>query len=117
MNNLLKAILVSSAIILASVISLPVYSDEVSMGAVIANVKTPADHEALAARYESDAKAVQEQINMHKQMAGNYRALGPKSGAGFAVHCDRIVKAYETIAREDDELAKLHHKQAAEATK
>ncbi|MBI4692749.1 MAG: hypothetical protein HY749_01865 [Gammaproteobacteria bacterium] len=109
MNTLLKIALVSSSLILASAASFPVYSADMPLEQSISAAKTPADHEALAQRYEAEAKANQAKAAEHKQMASGYKNLGGKGGAeGFVSHCDKLANAYAEAAKQDEELAKLH---------
>ena len=90
--------------------------EAVSMEQQILNAKTKADHEALAAQFEQEAKALQAQADEHKAMAKAYSqnpALEAKRG--LVTHCNRLAEKYAEAAKEDIALAKLHHQLAEKA--
>ena len=82
----------------------------------IESAKTRADHEALAAFYEQEAKTAQAKVEEHKQMAKAYGKIGHLvEKHNMLQHCDRLVKKYKDVAKENLALAKLHRELAAKA--
>jgi hypothetical protein len=78
----------------------------------IAAAKTPADHEAIAAFYRSQAAAAAAKVKSHEAMMASYKTFG-KGGVGLADHCKTLIakykeaeKDYETMAAEHEALAK-----------
>ena len=83
---------------------------------MISAAKSKADHEALAAHYEAEAKQALDRAERHLRMEKNYRGLesggkGPK----FSQHCKNLVAKYQEAAEENRQLADLHHEMAREA--
>ena len=119
MNTLLKILIVSSSLSLASAVSLPAYAEDAPASPTsVEAAKTPADHEALAQQYEADAKANLAKAAEHKRMASGYKNLGGKGGAQhFTGPCDKLVKAYQDAAAQSADLAKLHHQFAEQLKK
>lgn len=85
----------------------------------IAAAKTPADHEAIAASYESEATAADAKAAAHEQMARTYKSGGTPKGnpTAMAGHCDRLATSYRAAAKEYRALAAEHHKMATDAAK
>ena len=89
-----------------------------SIEQMIAEAKTPADHEAIAAFYEKEAQGARQKYAEHKKLADFYAAtpaLKTKSGTLFA-HCNAAAAKYEEIAKEYEALAQMH-KEMAKQTK
>lgn len=86
---------------------------------MIQSAKTPADHEAIAAIYEEQARADRAAAENHQSMARMYRGIDPTGGGRgsgqMAAHCKNIAESYARAAEEHSALAELHRKQAAEA--
>ncbi len=88
----------------------------VSMEQQILNAKTKADHEALAAQYEQEAKELEKKAEEHKEMAKAYsRNPALEAKHGLVTHCNRLAEKYAEAAKEDIALAKLHHQLAEKA--
>ena len=83
---------------------------------MISTAKSKADHEALAAHYEAEAKQALDQAERHLKMEKDYRVLeiGSK-GPKFSVHCKNLVAKYQEAAEENRQLADLHHQMATQA--
>jgi hypothetical protein len=82
----------------------------------IESAKTKADHEALAAFYEQEAKSLQAKAEEHKEMGKAYSKFGHlKEKQHLVTHCDRLVEKYNGAANESLALAKLHRELAAKA--
>lgn len=83
--------------------------------ALTQGAKTAADHEALAAHYEEDAKMLEEKAEEHKKILSEYRAkpyLYGKGYVGFDVHCERLIDLYTKSAQQSLEMAKMHRQMA-----
>lgn len=82
----------------------------------IESAKTRADHEALAAFYEQEAKTLQAKAEEHKEMGKSYGKIGHlKEKHNLVQHCDRLVEKYKGAAQDSLALAKLHRELAAKA--
>lgn len=78
--------------------------------------KTPADHEKLAAFYDSEAAGARAKAAMHKQMAEDIRA-GKYGSALLAKlhydqHCDGLVTSFTKAAEEYAALAEAEREMA-----
>src|SRR5262249_10196439 len=83
---------------------------------MITEAKTPADHEAIAAYYEKEAQAAQEEYQEHLKLKAAYAKIPHlASKTALRAHCDSIAKKYADIAKEDEALAKLHMNMAKSA--
>jgi hypothetical protein len=88
-----------------------------SIEQMIAEAKTPADHEAIAAFYENEAQKAHEEHAEHLKRRDSYATIPVlKTKTGAVDHCNTIAKKYEDIAKENEALAKLH-KDMAKAAK
>ncbi len=83
---------------------------------MIAEAKTPADHEAIAAYYEKEAQEAHQKHAEHQQMSDSYATIPVlKTKTGAVAHCNTIAKNYEKIAKEYEALAKMHKEMAKHA--
>jgi hypothetical protein len=81
-----------------------------SIDQMIAEAKTPADHEAIAAYYENEAQKAHQEHAEHLKRRDSYATIPVlKTKTGAVDHCNTIAKKYADIAKEDEALAKLHH--------
>jgi hypothetical protein len=86
--------------------------------AQIAAARTPADHQAIAAAYDAEAKAADEMAADHETMAKAYKSAGAKGGTQSMVsHCGRLVTQYRAAAQEYRALATEHRAMAKAAIK
>jgi hypothetical protein len=80
----------------------------------IATAKTAADHEAIAAHFDKEAKAAEAKAKYHTEMGAAYKKMGgaviTKNHADQ--HCSAIAASYEAIAKENAALAEAHRAQA-----
>ena len=87
-----------------------------SVEQMIAEAKTPADHEAIAAYYEKEAQEAHQQHAEHQKMSDSYAQVPVlKTKTGAVAHCNTIAKKYEDIAKEYEALAKMHKEMAKPA--
>jgi len=87
--------------------------------AQVAAARTAADHEAIAASYDAEAKAAEGKAADHESMAKAYTgASGMKGGRQAMVsHCDRLVTEYRAAAKEYRAMAAEHREMAKTAGK
>lgn len=81
----------------------------------ILNAKTPADHEALAAYYDKEAKDALAKQATHLKMAEYYKKNPALNKSGFSTHCDIIASDYKKAAKQYEDLAELHREMAKTA--
>jgi hypothetical protein len=62
---------------------------------MITSAKTPADHKAIAAYYDTEAAENEKKSRLHERNKNMY------SKADFSAHCDALVEAYQNAAKED----------------
>lgn len=92
----------------------------------IATANSPADHEALAAWFDQEAKEAEESAERHRRMGEHYDQLASRpqpdslvsvrdtwSNRGFWERCDKLVRLYAQAAEENRGLAKMHRQIAA----
>ncbi len=85
--------------------------------ALMQNPRTVADHEALAAHYEEDAKIFKDKAADHKKLLNQFQRepwLYGKQSVGFAEHCKNLIRLESQTAEEDLEMAKIHRATADE---
>ena len=82
---------------------------------VVETADTKAEHEALANYYEREAAEARKLASRHQSMGRAY--VGGKSAntAGYQSHCKKIAEQQEAIAKEYDEMAKMHREEAKQA--
>ena len=87
------------------------------MEKMISSAKSAADHEALAAEYESEAKTAKAKAAEHRKMAESYKRLGGGliGKQHLDEHCERLAKSYDRAAMEYEMLAKAHRGMAKSA--
>lgn len=71
--------------------------------------QTPAQHEAVAAYYDSKAAEARAAAKRHKRMAGAYSGKGEP----MAAHCRNLAKTFNSLAKEYTALARNHREIAA----
>ena len=86
------------------------------MEQMIQTAQSKGDHEALAAKYDAEAKKLLTQAEEHEGMAVRYAAmeLGSAKGPKFSRHCERLAGNLRNAAQENQELAALHREFAAQ---
>jgi hypothetical protein len=116
-----SAVLVIAVLFLGVVLFLPAgrltAEEHVDMEKMISTAKTAADHEAIAARYESDATAARAEAAGHRKMAESYRKVGGAviEKLHLDAHCEKLAKSYDETAQQNEALAKAHREMAKEA--
>jgi hypothetical protein len=109
--------------VLLAAVSLPIIKAGAQQTAVtddnlnqmIADAKTPADHDAVAAYYEQEAAGARKKAELHKGSADTYRKLKIAKPVYMAEMCDGIAAGFEKTAKDADNLAKMHHEMAKKA--
>lgn len=86
-----------------------------SLEQAVKQAKTPADHEAVAARYERKANKLLKSSRYHERLAETYaRTDNPKMAADSARHCRAIAQKFKEAAEEMKAMAKMHREMAAQ---
>jgi len=78
---------------------------------MIANAKTPADHDAIAAAYDQEAAYNRDEAAVHLEIAESYDRR-PRWRFDYSKICRQMARDYADLAKEDDELAQEHRKMA-----
>ena len=88
----------------------------IDIGEEIESANTKADHEAIAAFYQEEAKRIDGDIARHKRMSAAYQRARQlrQLGVRMRKHCDMLIKNYEDAAVEMREMARAHRDMAAE---
>jgi len=83
---------------------------------MITEAKTPADHEAIAAYYDQEAKAAHQKHEEHLKLKASYEKIPHlASKTGLPGHCNTIATDYQKTAKEYEALAKAHRDMAKHA--
>ena len=107
--------------LLAALVSAPTFTtaeDDKNLEALVANAKTAADHEAIAKIYDEEAAKARAKAEEHRKMGAKYthfESANPKTqGVHFDMpkHCANLVKSYEAVAKEAEEMATAHRAMA-----
>jgi hypothetical protein len=105
---LMSAMLVAPGVILAQ--------DETTLEhLVIEMASTPAEHQAVARHYTAKAEEARQEMRRHERMAQAYTGSKTSNPQRMRNHCLELVKKYQEVAAEYDELAKLHEEEAGNA--
>lgn len=110
-TNLFAAVTLAAASLLAFDVSAATPPVGALNPVTVTAAKTKADHDAIAAAYESEAVAAEQKAQMHVEMAAKYRDFGTKPPwNAMASHCTQLKKQYLETAKLNRELAAEHHK-------
>lgn len=82
--------------------------EEKNVEQLIAEAKTPADHEAIATFYKEESQAARQKQAQHEQMKASYQSRYPTKRAAMVPHCESIIKKYKEMVEEYAALAQLH---------
>ena len=84
---------------------------------MIASAKTPADHEAIAAYYEGQAKEARQKAEEHRKMGAVYKKEGGAflHKTHFDEHCAALIRNFTSEAKEYEALAAAHRQLAKPA--
>ena len=117
MMNRTGGVLISAVVLLTLVGCTPIGKMTHDMDAMIKGATTKADHEALAAHYEQEAKAMQDKAVEHRNMAQAYASGWARTKTALGEHCNLLATKYQEAANENLALAKQHHELAEAAPK
>ncbi len=94
-------------------------AQQADLSAKITAAKTAADHQAIAAEFEQEAKDLDAKAALHAEMAGHYDMdqYGHSQKPSLKKHCEDLAKSLKASAELARELAQAHHKLAQEAGK
>ncbi len=92
---------------------------QTDLSAKIASAKTAADHEAIAAEYEQEAKDLDEKAALHADMAKHYGMdqYAHQRKPSLKKHCEDLSASLKKSAEQAREMAKLHRQMAQQAGK
>ena len=93
----------------------PEHFSKRQLNTLIAEAKTPAEHQRIARFYQAKAQDYLAQAKEHEQMVAAYKAnpsLTAKSQSSTINHCEYFVKTFNELAVKSQELAKLHEQMA-----
>jgi hypothetical protein len=116
-----RMLLLSVALLFAAALSLPAARAGTEKGQdieqEIANAKTAADHEKIAAFYEGEATAAEKDAEEHDRMAASYKKVGGALIGKLHLdqHCADISKRYREVAKNTRDLAAAHREMAKQA--
>jgi hypothetical protein len=92
---------------------------QAELPAKVAAAKTAADHEAIAAEFEKEAKDLEAKAALHADMAKHY-AMNQHAHTrkpNLRKHCENLSATLKKAAEQATEMAKLHHELAQKAGK
>jgi hypothetical protein len=84
---------------------------EVQIDRMIANAKSPADHEAIAAAYQQEAERNKEEAATHLKIAQSDDQR-PRWKFDYSKICRDMAERYAGLAKEDADLAEEHRRMA-----
>ena len=93
----------------------PARADEAAGGleaVVVEMVSTPEQHQALARYYRARAKEARAEAKRHEHMAHSYGGGKMRPKAKMKKHCENLATSFAERAKDLDELAVLHGKEA-----
>jgi hypothetical protein len=92
---------------------------QADLSAKIAAAKTAADHEAITADFEQEAKDLEAKATLHADMAKHYgmEQYAHQRKPSLKKHCENLSASLKKAAEEASEMAKLHHQLAQKAGK
>jgi hypothetical protein len=113
------ALIVTSAAFGQSTSTAPAKAEQLSkqqLNTLIADAKTPAQHERIAQFYLAKAEEDQAQANQHAAMVAQYKAnpslSNNKNQASTIGHCEYYAQKFSKLAAQDRELSQQHEQMA-----
>lgn len=98
--------------------------DADDLPSAVENAKTAADHEAIAAFFEGEAKEANARAKRHRAMGSTYKkhqqhsmpagkGVPSKLNKTMPPHCDQLATTYDAAAKEYEAMAAAHHEEAS----
>ena len=81
----------------------------------IANAKTAADQEAIAAYYDQEAADAKKKADLHRSAADTYQKLNIAKPVGMVNMCKGLVNYWDKVVDQAKDLAKAHRAMAKAA--
>jgi hypothetical protein len=114
---------IMAAILLIAAASLPTYRAVAQSAAVtddnlarsLANAKTAADQDAIAAYYNQEAADAKKKADIHRNAADTYQKLNIAKPVGMVNMCKGLVNYWDKVADQAKDLAKAHREMAKAA--
>jgi hypothetical protein len=82
---------------------------------MITSAKTPAEHEAIAAYFEQEAKEAKKKAELHRRSADTYRKMKVSKPVYMAEMCDNVAAYWDGVSTNAENLAKAHRAMAKTA--
>jgi hypothetical protein len=111
-------VLAPALVLLIAVAALPnpqAFAQDQNIEQMIENAKTPADYEAIAAYYDKQADAAQQQLDWHEKLYKTYKQ-NPRMST-MQMHCHRLIALYKQQVKEDRVTADEYRHMAKKAGK
>lgn len=121
MTRLLSASLLALLMTVTSTVAARAL-DADDLPSAVENAKTAADHEAIAAYFESEAKEARAKAEKHRSMGANYNKHAAHGGLkgvrtplnrSMPPHCEKLAGTYNAAAQEYDAMAAAHREEAS----
>jgi hypothetical protein len=114
---------IGGAVLLIAAAALPTFRAVAQSAAVtddnlaqsIANAKTAADQEAVAAYYDQEAADAKKKADLHRNVADTYKKLNIAKPVGMVNMCKGLVNYWDKVADQAKDLAKAHREMAKAA--
>ena len=112
-----------AARLLVAAASLPTYRAVAQSAAVtddnlaqsLANAKTAADQDAIAAYYDQETADAKKKADIHRNAADTYQKLNIAKPVGMVNMCKGLVNYWDKVADQAKDLAKAHREMAKAA--
>jgi len=99
----------------------PEHFSKQQLNTLIADAKTPAQHERIAQFYEAKANVYSAEATEHEAMVAAYKAntnlSNNKNQSSTISHCEYFVQTFKDKAVKSHELSQLHEQMAKEFSK
>lgn len=89
------------------------FAQEQDIEQMVANAKTPADYEAIAAYYDKQGDEAQKQLDWHEKLYKTYQQ-NPRLST-MQMHCHRLISLYKQQVKEDKVTADQYRQIAKKA--
>jgi len=117
----MRGLLATLAFAALSSLAAPAIADEVTEQNVaerIATMKTPQDHEAIAAFFKAQAAAEGVKVKEHETMLASWKkTVAGRSLVNMIQHCESALAAHKKLQKDYEAMAAAHVTMAHEASK
>jgi hypothetical protein len=109
----LMLVLAPALLVLVAATALPTtraFAQDQDIEQMVANAKTPADYEAIAAYYDKKGDEAQKQLDWHEKLYQTYKQ-NPRLST-MQMHCHRLIRLYKNQVKEDKVMADQYRQMA-----